>query len=405
MLKSILPDEARDILLGLAAAPITERVPIGDAAGRVLAEDVTATVPIPPFDRSPFDGYAFRGEDTANASRETPVTLKITEEIPAGHVPTVEITHGFAAKILTGSPLPVGANVTVKYEYTEFTDTEVTIFQPIPPNKDVIYAGSDVAVGEVVARRGDVLHPPLLGLLASEGIAEVAVFKAPRAAIINTGTELCEPGQPLPPAKIYNSSVFTLSGYLREVGVQAWNAGVVRDEPAEIAARIKDALAVSDVVITTGGASVGDYDCALRAAELLGAETLFWKTKLKPGGAVVASVLGGKLILALSGNPGAAVIFLLRVALPYMKKLCGRTDCLPETIEVLLKEPFTKESTRVRLLRGRLEISGGTAYFVERGGQGGGDIGSLKGCDLLAELPAGSPKLPAGTLVRAYVVN
>jgi molybdopterin molybdotransferase len=213
---------------------------------------------------------------------------------------------------------------------------------------------------------------------------------------------LCEPGNPLPPAKIYNSSVFTLSGYLREAGVDAWNAGVARDDPDEIAARISTALAQSDVVITTGGASVGDYDCAIRASEALGAELLFWKTKMKPGGAVVASVLDGKLILALSGNPGAAVMYLLRVAMPFMKRLCGRRECFPRTLDVYLKEPFPKASTHTRLLRGNLEIENGTAYFVERGGQGGGQISSLAGCDLIAEIAAGSPALPAGTLVRAY---
>ncbi|MDR3278817.1 MAG: molybdopterin molybdotransferase MoeA, partial [Oscillospiraceae bacterium] len=249
---------------------------------------------------------------------------------------------------------------------------------------------------------GSVITPPVLGLCASVGRTEVRVYKKPRAAVLNTGTELCEPGQPLPPAKIYNSSVFTLTGYLAQFGVDGVIAGGVRDDAAEIAARMDAALKQHDLVITTGGASVGDYDCAVRAAELLGAEILYWKTKLKPGGAIVASVRDGKLILALSGNPGAAVIALLHIALPYIKKLCGRADCLPEAMDVFLKEPFNKTSQRARILRGKLEIVDGRAFFAERGEQGGGAISSLTDCDLLGELPAGSPALPAGTMSKAY---
>lgn len=402
MIKGIKPDEARDMLFDLPASPVTETVAISDALGRVAATDINAVIPVPPFDRSPFDGYAFRGADTAAASRENPVTLKITEELPAGVAPTIAITPGFAAKILTGAPIPPGADCTVKYETTEFTDTEVRIFKPVAPGSDVVYAGEDVKTGALAARRGDVVTPPLMGLFASVGLSEIEVYKPPRAALIITGDELTEPGEPLLPGKIYNSNAFTLSGYLRGQGVDAYNAGVVGDDAGLIAERIRENLVKADIVITTGGASVGDYDCAVRAAELLGAKILFWKALIKPGGAAVAAVLDGKLILSLSGNPGSSLMFLLRCGMPYIRKLCGRNDCIPESVEVYLKHPFNKLSERSRLLRGQLEVIGGKAYFAEYGAQGGGDISSFVVADLLAEIAADSAPLPAWTLVKAW---
>ena len=402
MIKGIQPDDARDMLYNLPASPKTETVAVITALGRVMAADIHADIAIPPFDRSPFDGYAFRGEDTAAATRETPVTLKITEELPAGTVPTIDITPGHAAKILTGAPIPTGADCTIKYEVTEFTDTEVKIFAPVAPGSDIVYAGEDVKLGTPIAKRGDVITPPLMGLLASIGHAEVEVFKPPRAALVNTGAEVVEPGNPLPFGKIFNSNASTLSGYLRRQGIELYNAGVVDDDPALIAERIKMNIADNDLIITTGGASVGDYDCAIRAAELLGAEILFWKAQIKPGGAAVAAVLDGKLILSLSGNPGGAIMFLLRCAMPYIRKLCGRSSCFPESIEVYLKHRFDKLSERSRLLRGQLEIIDGKAYFAEYGAQGGGDISSFVVADLLAEIAADSAPLPAGTLVKAW---
>jgi len=400
--KNIHPDDALDILYGLPVTQATETISTASALGRVLACDIEATIAIPPFDRSPFDGYAFRGEDTVNATPENPVVLRITEEISAGISPTIEVTPGFAAKILTGAPIPKGADCTVKYETTEFTDTEVKISRHVKSGKDIVPAGEDVKLGSIIAHQGEVITPPLMGLIASVGLSEVSVFKLPCVALLNTGTELIEPGQQLLPAKIYNSNASTLSGYLQSLGVEVNNFGVVPDDVVAISERIEAALVVSDIVITTGGASVGDYDFMIHAAERLGAELLFWKTQIKPGGSVVVAVKDNKLILGLSGNPGSAVMFLLRCALPYIKKLRGLVNCLSSPLEVFLKEPFDKPCERIRLLRGHLEIVDGKAYFAEYGAQGGGDISSFFGADLLAEIPADSEPLSAGTLVKAW---
>lgn len=390
------------MLCALPTAAQTESVRLMEAQDRILAADAVAVIPSPPFDRSPFDGYAFRGEDTASASPKQPVVLKITEEIPAGKAAEIEITSGYAAKILTGAPMPKGANATIKYENTEFTPSEVKIFKPVAPNSDIAYAGDDIKAGTVIAPKGTLITAPLLGILASQGIGELTVFKKPVIEILNTGSELAEVGTALGPAMIYNSNVYTLSGYLRELGALPRNAGIVPDDPDMISGRISAALKISDMVITTGGASVGDYDWAVTSAERLGAEVLFWKINMKPGGSIMAAVKDGKLILGLSGNPGAAVLGLLRIALPYIKKLCGRTDIYSPPIDVLLKEPLKKASPKLRILRGRLELAGGSAYFTENEGQANSAASSLVGCDLLGEIEAGSPPLPEGTLIKAY---
>ncbi len=402
MLKNIEIDAAVDMLCALSVKHEIETVKLADAQDRLLAEDLRAQIAVPPFDRSPYDGYAFRGEDTQSASREHPVTLRITEEIPAGKAPTIEVTQGYAAKILTGAPIPEGANATIKYENTSFTPDEVTLFETVLPDTDIVRAGDDIPVGMVVAQRGTRITAPLLGVLASQGYASVPVYKKPVIMILNTGTELVEVGHPLPEAAIYNSNVFTLSGYLRDLGAEAQNAGVVEDDPDMIAERIGKALQVSDMVITTGGASVGDYDWAVTSAEKLGADVLFWKTKLKPGGSLMAAVKDGKLILGLSGNPGAAVLSLMRIALPYIRKLCGYAELYLPVVNVILKEPLYKASPKRRLLRGRLEIIDGKAYFAENEGQGNGAVFSLVGCDLIGEIEGGSEPLPAGTVIKAY---
>ncbi len=402
MIRRIEAPAARDLLLGLPVSLQTEKAALSAALGRVAAGDIVSSVPVPPFDRSPYDGYAFRGEDTAHASRERPAVLSITGELPAGTAPAAAITEGTAAKILTGAPIPPGANAVVKYEHTLFTDSEVRLFEPVKPGTDIVYAGEDIAAGTLLAAAGTLITPPVLGLLAGQGIPEVSVFRKPAIALLSTGTELAEAGTPLAPAQIYNSNVHTIGGYLTAAGATAVGAGIAPDDPGEIADRIASALSASDMVITTGGASVGDYDWAVTSAQLLGAKVLFWKARMNPGGSIMAAVRDEKLILGLSGNPAAAVLGLLLIAMPYIRKLCGRADVLPDAVNVHLKYPLKKMSPELRILRGRLEIEDGRAYFAENGGQGNGVVSSFVGCDLLGEIPAGSPPLPAGTMIRAY---
>lgn len=405
MRNNIHPDEAARLIAEIPVFPATETVPLADCVGRVLAKDVFITIPAPPFDRSPFDGYALRAADTAAATKETPVTLTITEELPAGTQPTMPVGPMQAAKILTGAPIPQGADTVIKYEDTEFTEETVKIFAPLKANSNIVYRGEDVPEGSLAAPGGTIICAAAAGILASQGMAEVEVFKKPSVAIINTGTELLQPGDAPEPAKIYNSNAQTVAGYLEFFGALPVQKGTVEDDPKLIAEKIAAAFETCDMVITTGGASVGDYDWAVSAAELLGAEVLFWKTNMKPGGSLMAANCGGKLLLGLSGNPGAALLGLIRVALPYLKKLCGKKDIYPRWIKAYLSDDVKKASPKLRILRGRLVIEDGKAVFREMEGQGNGTMSSFIGCDLLGQIPAGSPPVSAGTLIEAMVIE
>ncbi len=402
MRKQIPADDARDLLLSQPAAPRIERMRLADAAGRVLAETVTAHMALPPFDKSPYDGYALRAEDTADASPAHPVTLSLTEEIPAGSAPQLPVGPGQAAKILTGAPIPPGADVTVKYEKTVFTDRSVTLTAPLKPDTDIVRTGEDIAPGDVLAEAGTVIDPAVCAMLAGQGMTEAPVFVRPRVHLIATGSELAAPGQALAAAQIYDTNTALLTGYLTRLGIEVTDGGILPDESETIASAIECALAGSDLVITTGGASVGDYDWSVRTAEMIGAEVLFWKTAMKPGGSIMAAVRDGKVILGLSGNPGAAVIGLHRIAMPYLKKLCGRAAVLPTALEAYLARDFGKKSPQLRMVRGHLDFSEGRVLFCAHDGQGNGAVRSLAGCDAFAEIPAGSPPLRAGTKVRVY---
>ncbi len=195
-----------------------ESVPLEESIGRVLSKDIYTTLPIPPYDRSPFDGYAFRGADTAEAAAAAPAVLRIIEEIPAGQMPSMDITQGTAAKILTGGFIPKGADAIQKFELTEYGPDTVKIPAPVPAGSNIVRAGEDIPAGSLAAAAGTLVTGPQLGVIASQGLASVSVFQRPVVSIVSTGSELLEAGQPWQDAKIYDSNFYTLLGYLTAQG-------------------------------------------------------------------------------------------------------------------------------------------------------------------------------------------
>ena len=213
--------EARAALLAHAAPLGTETVPLISAAGRVLAQSLIAADNVPAFDRSPYDGYAFRAADVAAASEASPVTLRITEEIPAGAVPTKPVTAGTCAKILTGAPIPEGADAVLNFEATRFTDTEATFFAPVAQGSNIVRAGEDVRAGTVLLRPGTVIDAGAAGTLAAQGVAAPLVYRRPRVALLSTGSELVEADAACAPGKIRNSNAYPLSAALRKLGCES----------------------------------------------------------------------------------------------------------------------------------------------------------------------------------------
>lgn len=397
-------EQARELLLAAVQPVGTEPVPLSRCGGRVLAQDLTAREDVPAFDRSPYDGYALRAADTASASQDAPVTLRILEEIPAGGVPTKTVEPGTAAKVLTGAPIPPGADAVVMYEKTRFTRHTVTLSGPLRPGANIVRAGEDIRRGALLARRGEPIDPGLAGALAAQGAAEPLVYKIPQVAVLSTGSELVE-ADGLPGAgQIRNSNRYMLEAALRRLGCEPVYLGIAGDRIEEISALLERGLAACDAVVTTGGVSVGDYDVTPAAMEAAGAELLFQGVDMKPGMACAYGVRDGRLICGLSGNPASSLTNFYAVALPALKKLAGVREPLPREIRVTLPAGFDKKSPRPRFLRGRLTLEDGTARMELPKDQGNVVLSSAIGCNVMALVPAGSGPLSAGTVLKGFLL-
>lgn len=393
-------------LLAEQVGPVgTEQVLLSESLGRVLGEDVHALGDVPPFDRSPFDGYAFRSADSAPASREQPVTLRVIEEIPAGYVGGQTVLPGTAAKILTGAPIPAGADCVCKFEDTVFTAETVTLFQPYRPGVNIIPRGEDLKAGALVAARGTVIDCALMGTLATQNQARPRVFQRPMAGIITTGTELREVGESLDGGKIANSNRYTFEGALKAAGCNPEFFGCPGDSVEEIAESLRQAARECDLILTTGGVSVGDYDRTPAALKAAGGTILLQNMRLKPGGKCCFGTLSGRLVCCLSGNPASSLTAFYGAVLPAVRRLCGRKSWAHRWIPVTLLEDFPKRSPKPRLLRGRLDLSGGAACIHIAGEQGNGILHTMVGCDVLALVPSGSGPLPQGTVLQAILLQ
>ncbi len=397
-------EKARELLLGAACTVGTERVKLSECAGRVLAQELIAADNVPPFDRSPYDGYALRSADTAYATRENPVKLAITEEIPAGSVAAKSVAPGFAAKILTGAPIPEGADAVIMFERTEFTAQYVTVFEPVKPGENIVTAGEDVKKGETLARPGDIIDPALAGTLAAQGVSEPLVYKIPKVAVISTGSELVEADSKPAPGKIRNTNRYAFETALRRLGCEPVYMGIAGDSAEDIAAMLDKALNDCDAVLTTGGVSVGDYDLTPDAMERCGAEIIIRGVKMKPGMACAFAQRGGKLIFGLSGNPASSLTSFYVVAAPALRKLCGRADCLPREFSVGVSVEFKKKSPVTRFLRGRLYIDGSRARMELSDRQGNAVLSSAIGCDMMAIVPAGMPPLSGESTLKGFLI-
>ncbi len=398
-------EAARALLLERTEPVGTETLPLEACGGRVLGKRVTAPRDVPPFARSPYDGYAFRAADSVTASREKPVTLRVLEEVAAGSLPRYPVPVGTAVRIMTGAPIPPGADAVVMFEKTAFTPETVTLYAPAKPGENVVPAGEDVRAGDTLGEAGTVIDAGLLGSLASQGFASLEVYRRPRAGLISTGSELMELGQPPEPGKIYNSNRYTFTALLAEAGLEPVWLGTAGDRVEDIAALIREGLTDCDGVILTGGVSVGDFDLTPAAMEACGAEILILRVDMKPGMACCFGKAGDTLLCGLSGNPASAMTGFYAVALPALKRLSGLRRCLPRELTVTLKTPYPKKSPVTRLLRGTLDLAGGEAGMTLSREQGNAVLSSAVGCDVMAVVPGGSGPLEAGTKLKGFMLR
>ncbi len=393
MLKNISYEQATELLASQPAELRKREIPIEEALWQILAEDIRAGFAMPPFDKSPFDGFAFRAADA-------PGTLAVHGEAAAGCWELEPLKPGTAMRIFTGAPIPEGADAVTKFEDVDTDGKFIRLNNAVQPDTNIIHQGEDYPEGELLVRAGTRLSAAEVGILASQGLGRVSVYRKPKVLFFSTGTELSEPGEERARYGIYNSSYYSLSAYLRSMNYDVVRGGIVADDRQMIEQRIREGLeSDADLVITTGGASVGDYDFAVRAAEDLEMEILFWKVNMKPGGALMAARSENKIYVALSGNPAAAMMSMLVVLQPYLRKLSG-ANLGNKEVMLPLHNAMPKFSTAVRMLRGHEIIAGGRSFFEEHPGRGNGHMLSFTHCNMIGIVPAGSGNLEAGSLIR-----
>ena len=402
MKKFIALEEALEILNKNTKALKSEVVSIKDSLKRVLYGDVKSKINNPPFNKSVFDGYAFKSEDSKGTSKENPIELKIVDEIFAGMWPEIEIKHGEAIRIMTGAPIPVGADCVLKQEETERHGDLVKIFKEMKANENISFMGEDIKIGETLIKKGKRLDYADLGIMASSGISEVTVYKKPRVLIISTGDEVCDINSTLKPGKIYDSNLYSLSGRIEELGYNVLSMEHVGDNILKIGEAIEKAFEKSDIVFTTGGASVGEKDLMQKVSESIGFEKLFWKIKIKPGSAVVCSKKEEKILISLSGNPNAALTTFELLGKSVLKKLEGEEENINIKREKgVLMDSFNKKSPQRRFLRGNIIYDEkGAKVYITQIKSGNGILSSLLNANCLIEVEKGNEGLNKGEVVN-----
>ncbi|GAA6750759.1 molybdopterin molybdotransferase MoeA [Thermus antranikianii] len=384
MRTGISVEEALELVLAEAKGELpVEEVPLKEAYGRVLAEDLVSLVNHPDQDDTAIDGYACREEDTLGASRENPVRLRVIGESPAGRPFAGRVGKGEAVAVYTGAPIPEGADAVIRVEDTRREGDYVLLFAPASP-KDIRPQGDDLRKGEVYLRRGDLLTPGRLGLAAAMGYPRLKVFRRPRVGILSTGDEVVEPGEPLPFGGVYNSNAYSLLGLVKEAGGEPVLLGKVEDRPEKVLEKL-EAAGPLDLLLTSGGVSMGEYDVVRKVLEAAG-EVVFWKVKQQPGGPLLLARLGGLPILGLPGNPVSSMVTFFLYGRPFLFRLQRRTDPPYRSLEARVLTPFKGARGKKVFRRGVLSFEGELVVRTT-GSQSSGVLRSMALGNALVVLP------------------
>jgi len=398
-------EEAQARILSRVEVLPVERVPIAAAYGRVVGTEVRSPLDVPPWDNSAMDGYAVRAADTSDAG----VSLRINETIGAGDVGTVVVEPGTASAIMTGAPVPDGADAVVMVEWTDGArEGEVRITGEARRGLNIRRRGNDVARGEVVLAPGDILTPGRVGLLASLGCPDVEVIRRPSVAILSTGDEVVAPGQPLGPGQIYSSNNYALAGLVHEAGGLPRDMGNAPDALEGLIDQLRACLD-ADMVVTTGGVSVGLYDYVKEAYRALGAEMDFWKVKMKPGKPLAFGRIrvGDREVplFGLPGNPVSCMVNFLEFVRPYLRSALGDPRPFLPVVDAVAGEAFHGRPDRLRLVRVRMSVEEGVWVARSTGTQSSGALQSMARAHGLMSLPAGVVSPQAGDAVRVQLLD
>jgi molybdopterin molybdotransferase len=380
--------------------------PLMETMGLAAAEDVVSPIALPSFDNSAMDGYAVRAADVATATQDAPVHLPVVGEIGAGQARLLALSPGTAAKIMTGAPIPEGADCVVPFEWTDRGVAQVRITQPAEVGAHVRPTGDDVNKGDLIVDAGTVLGPRHLGLLASVGRSAVRSRPRPRVVVISTGSELREPGTELGPDSIYDGNSWLLAASARRAGAIAYRVGIVPDEPRAFLDALNDQLVRADLVVTSGGVSQGDFDVVKEALTPLGT-VWFGPVAMQPGKPQGFGVVGEDRvpIFTLPGNPVSSYISFEMFVLPALRRLMGKTPYARPATRARLTHGVASPDGRRQFLRGSFERGRGGPTVSPVGGQGSHLIGGLADSNALIVVPEDTTGLPAGEMVQVLALD
>ncbi len=404
-------EEALDRVLSYVKVLGGEEKPILQCLGQVLDEDVYSPIDVPPRDNSAMDGYAIKAEDTVGATPSSPVYLDVIGEVKAGETAKEKVGALTALRIMTGAPLPQGADSVVQFEDTDEDQrrsnrsplTQIGVLCEVPKGKNVRRAGEDIARGQMVLPQGTVLRPADIGVLASIGKETAWVIRRPVVAILATGDELAELGQPLPDGKIYNSNSFTTASQVLRYGGIPKVLGIARDRAGDINGKIKEALS-ADMLITSGGVSTGDYDLV---KDILAKEgkVSFWTVRMKPGKPLAFGMIQGVPHLGLPGNPVSSMITFELFARPAILKMMGKKNLSKPTIEAILESHIENTDGR-RIFARAMVRREGECYFARlTGPQGSGILTSMSRANGLVIVPEDVKALAEGDTVKVLMLD
>ncbi len=410
-------EQALEKILGFVDILNDEERSILDCLGQVLAEDVSSNIDVPPLDNTAMDGYAVQSRDTHRASRESPRFLRVTDTVAAGSISRFKLEPSTAIRIMTGAAIPKGADSVVRFEDTDEAQrkgsaTEIGILVEVEPGRDVRRAGEDIAKGSLVLSRGVIIRPSEVGVLASLGRSVVRVIRRPTVAILATGDELVDINQPLPAGKIYNSNTYSLAALVRRYGGIPKLLGIALDSEESVVAGLRQGLD-ADMLITTGGVSVGDYDVVKDVLAKQG-EIDFWTVRMKPGKPLAFGMIRGRdpaggvyniPHLGLPGNPVSSMITFELFVRPAVLKMMGKKNLTKPTVEAVIEEPMVNNDERRIFARAVVEKRNGQYFARLTGPQGSGILTSMTLANGLVIVPEDKPGVKKGDTVQVMMLD
>ncbi|MBA2688490.1 MAG: molybdopterin molybdotransferase MoeA [Gemmatimonadaceae bacterium] len=399
-------EASRSVLANIRRLEVVE-VDLAACVGQVLARGIAARTSMPPWDNSSMDGYAVRSTDVTGATSGTPVRLKVTGDIPAGAFAPHALASGEAMQIMTGAPIPDGADCVVRLEDTDRGMTTVSITAAAAAGKNIRYAGEDFKKGDVVLHADTPIHPPHIGVLASLGVSSVPVFRAPRVAIISSGDELTDLSgydEVTAGKKIVSSNNYTLAALIREAGAIPIDLGIASDSIESLREKLEQAKDC-DLIITSAGVSVGEKDFTREAVDQLGGKHIFWKVRMRPGAPLAFGTVHGKPWLGVSGNPVSAMVSFILFAKPAIRKMMGHSLLFHAMRTARAEELIETPAPLTHFLRGI--VAGGTSESTVRlsGSQSSGVMTALARANALIVVPGDVQRIPAGGTVQCIPIN